>query len=76
MNDVLCPYKYIYIYIYIYISGKTNGREFERKLHDDGIPLKFKTNNKSDNKEIIKSVNGLTYSYRPGLLWTKLKASS
>ena len=35
--------------------------EFERKPHDDGIPMKVETYS-SDNKEVIKSVNGLTYS--------------
>jgi len=44
-------------------------KEFKRKLHDDGIPMKIETIYGNDNKEVVKSVNGLIYR-------TKLKAIS
>ena len=39
--------------------------EFKRKLNDDGIPMKVATIHGSNNKEVVKLVNGL--QYRPGL---------
>ena len=57
MNDVLGPH-----------IKQDKWKEFERKIHDDayGIPMKVETHS-SNNTEVNKSVNGLTYS---GLLWT------
>jgi len=52
MNDILGPHMY----------QARQREEFKRKLHDDRILMKVETIYGSDDKEVIKSVNVLTYS--------------